>query len=131
MGSIAAKVLYLLVSGQNAFDGGEILSLRYRFLFALLEKPGSPKELMDALRQDKTNIAHLAAGLIKDDLIEKSVYRADRRRVRYELSENGRRVIDKALSDADARFANFLDSDTAANEAEQKIDEVLHLLSFL
>lgn len=121
----------MLAAGQNAFADSEILSLRYRFLFALLDKPRTPKELMDALGQDKTNVAHLAAGLLRENTIEKSVYRSDRRRIRYNLSEKGKAAIESALCRADGRFLNFLDSDSAMADAEQKIDEVLHILSFL
>ncbi|MCL2796865.1 MAG: MarR family transcriptional regulator [Firmicutes bacterium] len=131
MGGIAAKVLKLLAAGQNAFGSGEIQSLRHRFLFALLKNPCSPKELTELLKQDKTNIAHLAAGLLKDGLIEKSVYKSDRRRIRYSLDERGKAIIEKALAAADEKFANFLDSEKAAADAEQKLDDVLHLLSFL
>ena len=120
-----------MAAGQNAFGGGEFLSLRYRFLFELTKKPCAPIELTEALKQDKTNIAHLAAGLLKAGLIEKSVIVSDKRRVRYALTELGKAAIDKELTAADARFKGFLDSDKAWDEAEKKLSETLHLLSFL
>ena len=131
MSNIASKILELLIAGQNAFLNSDVLSLRNRFLFALTEKPRAPKELMDILKQDKSNVAHLAAGLEQDELIEKSVYLVDRRRVRYQLSEKGRESVEAALTEAEERFLNFLDTPQAVTEAEEKIDEVLYLLSFL
>jgi DNA-binding MarR family transcriptional regulator len=131
MSTIAAKVLELLTCGQNAFGDTDALSLKNRFLFALRDKSLSPAELCDRLRQDKTNVAHLAAGLIGDNLVEKSVLFADKRRVRYRLSTAGRERIERILEAAETRFRTLLGSDDLKADAEDKLDDVIRLFSFL
>ena|GEM_PF-3104488 len=128
---IAAKVLALIQSGQNAFVGTDLLHLKNRFLFALRDKPLPPKELCAVLKQDKTNIAHLAADLVMCGLIEKQLHKTDKRRIRYALTETGREKIDAALALADSALAKIIDGEAAAICAQEQIEGLLRLFSFL
>ncbi len=131
MSTVAEKVIELIEASQSAFAGADTLSLKNRFLFALKEKSLSPKEIGDRLRQDKTNVAHLAAAAMNDGLVEKSVLFADKRRVRYRLSPAGRDKVGRILSAAEARFTNFLNTPEQLSDAEDKLDELIRLFSFL
>jgi DNA-binding MarR family transcriptional regulator len=131
MAETASKIIEFIALAQCVFKDTGALTLKNRFLFALKDNPLSPKNLSDSIKQDKTNVAHLAADLLRDGLIIKSGFASDRRAVRYCLTDAGRAALNSVLLSAEKKLASLqvLDGDT--KRLETALDEALRLLSFL
>lgn len=133
MEKLSEKILTLLALGQKAFDGLDVdaLSLHSRFLFAIRYKSCSPSELIDTLSQHKSNLTHLANNVIADGLATKISETSDKRKISYAITDKGIEHIDNILKQAENKFTSFLDDESEYNDAKEKFDEIINILSYL
>lgn len=105
--------------------------LKEAFLFCLLDSPKPTRELIDALRMKKSNLALLANKCENEGLIIKQHTQTDGRLVRYALTDSGKAYIENVLGEVEKKFAHVLTDDKQVEDAKEKIDKVAEILSYL
>lgn len=135
MNSIGEKLIELRIATRYAcsIDGsnGAAVTLKTKLLYLLSQKPRTPLELMSRLCMVKSNLAILCNKAVKGELITKEKLDSDRRVVCYRLTPKGRDELNKTLNVIENEFKRILKSQQEYNESIDKIDAVIHLLSFL
>lgn len=128
----ASKIVELLLYTRKASNTSlGSFGLRERLLFCLRESPQPPRELMEALCMTKSNLALLAGKCIAEGLISKEKHAGDRRALSYSLTEKGEAEIDKLLGEIERKFATVLTDEEQKLKAEEELDSVIELLSYL
>lgn len=133
MEALSSKILELLICGQKVFLqlDQDALSLKNRFLFALKRGDNTPIELMETLKQDKSNLTHLAQNVMREGFAEKLQVASDKRKIMYALTEKGMEEIDAILQSAEEKLQTIIDDDEEYEALKIKIGEIINLLSFL
>ena len=132
MEDLAKKLAALHLQTRKALTVRDrTFGLKEAFLFNLLDAPKPTRELTDALRMKKSNLALLAIKCEKEGLIQKLRTQTDGRLVRYALTESGEAYITGVLTEVEKKFATVLTDETQMNGGSEKIDLILELLSYL
>jgi long-chain acyl-CoA synthetase len=121
-GRVAARLARQVEVGLSQVD----LSLpQYRILMFLDEGTTVPSQLADRLAVSRPTITSVVDGLVARGLVERRHQDADRRQVRHALTPAGRRLLDLADRNVDARLkeiAAHLDEPAQAREAFHGLD---------
>lgn len=135
MRSISEKLIALKIATRYACNidatSGSIVNLRVKLLYLLSVKPHTPQELIGKLCMAKSNLALLCGKAVKDGLIIKLKPVEDKRAVCYNITQKGRTLLNTTLGRIEDEFRRILTTEQEYNDSIKKIDEVLHLLSFL
>ena len=94
-----------LISDRIAEGKGEkagIFSNTYQILYILNRKEMvTPKELIAELNMAKSNLAILAKKMMKDGLIESHKDKSNKREIYYNITENGKEMLQEKLDNID------------------------------
>ncbi|MBO5344876.1 MAG: winged helix-turn-helix transcriptional regulator [Clostridia bacterium] len=94
-----------LISDRIAEGKGEkagIFSNTYQILYILNRKEKvTPKELIAELNMAKSNLAILAKKMMKDGLIESHKDKSNKREIYYNITENGKEMLQEKLDNID------------------------------
>ena len=135
MNSISEKLIELRIATRYACNAdaakGSAVTLKTKLLYLLSKKPHTPPELMSRLCMVKSNLAILCNKAISEELIEKQKLETDKRIVCYSITPKGKNLLNETLSILENEFKRILTSHKEYNDGIDKIDAVLHLLSFL
>lgn len=132
MEDLAKKLAALHIQTRKALTVHErTFGLKEAFLFCLLDSPKPTRELTDALRMKKSNLALLAVKCEKEELIEKMRNQTDGRLIRYKLTESGETYIKNVLSEVEKKFDTVLTDEKQVEGTNEQIDNVTEVLSYL
>ncbi|MBE5730495.1 MAG: MarR family transcriptional regulator [Clostridiales bacterium] len=73
------------------------LSLKTKILFLIRDKSLPPSDIISTLHLAKTNVALIAAEMIKEGLIVKEKSELDKRSVWYAITDKGKEYLDSRL----------------------------------
>ena len=107
------------------------IHLRTKVLYLLKERPVKASELIGTLSVAKPNVTALTNGLAADGLITKERSSNDRREITLTITEAGSAFLRERLDIIESGFKNILTSEEEYSAAEEDIDAVINLLSFL
>lgn len=129
---LVSKLIELTLYSRKATatDNGSF-GLKERLLFCLLESSLPTGELMERLCMVKSNFALLANKCISENLIVKQHKQADKRSLVYSLTDNGRQYIQEIMQQIAHKFDTVLTGEEQIADAENKLNEVTELLSYL
>lgn len=136
MTDIANKIIELRVAlrricmCESSEKGKSTLSLKTKVLF-LIEKGLSSKDIIATLNIAKTNLALITNSLAENGLITKRKKSRDRREKAYLLTDAGEDYLNECRENINSLFKSVITSDDDNDDACNKIDEVLNLLSFV
>jgi DNA-binding MarR family transcriptional regulator len=106
------------------------ITLKTKVLF-LIEQGNGTKDIILSLGIAKTNLALLTSSLSDEGLIVKKQKIDDKREKSYALTEKGKQHLDNVREKINLAFKTVITTDEEFDEAEQKIDAVLDLMSFI
>lgn len=129
---LSERIISLLLATRKA-SGTTVgaFGLRERFLFCLRNSPQPPRELMDALCMNKSNLALLAKSCIEDGFITKARKSDDMRTLTYSLTEKGNEYLSALLSEIERKFDTVITDEKEKTNACENLDGVIELLSYL
>lgn len=95
----------------------ELSLSQYRILMLLDQHPAGASKLAHHLAVSPPSVTAVVDGLVARGLVERQAQEADRRRVEHVLTAAGRRLLQEADAQVDARFgelASYLDRPESA-----------------
>lgn len=116
---------------ENAANKKSTINLRTKVLYLLKDRPVKASELIDTLSVAKPNVTALTNGLAADGLLTKERASLDRREITLTITEAGSTYLNERLDIIERGFKNILTSQEEYAAAEDDVDEVINLLSFL
>lgn len=100
-GSLISKIKWLIDSSFNASlrdNGINVSPEQWALLIVIKNNPGvSQSELATKAYKDKTNVTRIIDVLIKNNLIEKTDHKDDRRKYCINLTENGINTVNSVF----------------------------------
>ncbi len=136
MYDIADKIIHLRLNTRRVcMCEGEknkksTITLKTKVLFLIAQGNGT-KDIILSLGIAKTNLALLTSSLSDEGLIVKKQKIDDKREKSYALTEKGKQHLANVREKINLAFKTVITTDEEFEEAEQKIDAVLDLMSFI
>ncbi|MBE5732628.1 MAG: hypothetical protein E7353_06265 [Clostridiales bacterium] len=106
------------------------ITLKTKVLFLIAQGNGT-KDIILSLGIAKTNLALLTSSLSDEGLIVKKQKADDKREKSYALTEKGKQHLASVRERINLAFKTVITNDEEFEDAEQKIDAVLDLMSFI
>lgn len=100
-------------------------------MFCLRNSPQPPREIMDALCMNKSNLALLARSCIEDGYVIKARKSDDMRALSYSITEKGKEYLDSLLQEIERKFDTVITTENEKSAACENLDGVIELLSYL
>lgn len=95
---LTSKILGVYINEKMSEHGMDLTQNQYTLLKILMEKEGSTQnDLADLTERDKTSMARLVNIMESKRLISKVQGKVDRRKRRIYLTDEGKKVLQKAL----------------------------------
>lgn len=136
MYDIADKLIHLRLNTRRVcMCEGEknkksTITLKTKVLFLIAQGMGT-KDIILSLGIAKTNLALLTSSLSDEGLIVKKQKTNDKREKSYSLTEKGTRHLNEIRERINLAFKTVITTDEEFADAENKIDAVLDLMSFI
>jgi DNA-binding MarR family transcriptional regulator len=115
---------------ESAQSKKSTMNLKTKVLF-LIERGNATKDIIWNLNIAKTNLALITSALEHDGLITKTQKLRDKREKNYTLTDKGIKYLSERKEIINALFKTLITSESDLEDASNKIDEVLDLLSFV
>lgn len=115
---------------ENSEKGKNTMSLKTKILY-LIDKAFTTKDIIATLGIAKTNLALITTSLANDGLITKTQKSRDKREKSYALTVKGMDYLDERKDVINNAFKNVLTNEDDFDNAVEKFDEILKLLSFV
>jgi DNA-binding MarR family transcriptional regulator len=135
--SIAGNLVTVRMKLENICDGFDavcsskksLLTTRIKMLH-LLSREGklSPSIIISKIGVAKSNLAILAKGMIKDDLIEKIEDEFDRRVIYYNVTKAGKQLLDDSLKTINAQVCSCSLTNDKCKKLNKKLEEIIKIL---
>ena len=106
------------------------ITLKTKVLF-LIAQGLSTRDIIWSLAIAKTNLALLTSSLSDEGLIVKKQKANDKREKSYALTEKGKQHLASVREKINLAFKTVITNDEEFENAEQKINDVLDLMSFI
>ena len=106
------------------------ITLKTKVLFLIAQGNGT-KDIILSLGIAKTNLALLTSSLSDEGLIVKKQKANDKREKSYALTEKGKQYLASVREKINLAFKTVITNDEEFENAEQKINDVLDLMSFI
>lgn len=106
------------------------LSLKTKVLYLIAHDCG-PKDIQLILCIAKTNLALIAATLVKEGYAVKSRAYDDRRHVRYAVTGKGRKYLACCLDNIEKSFKEAFPDKESYDDALKKLEDALDVFSFI
>lgn len=106
------------------------ITLKSKVLFLIAQGNGT-KDIISSLGIAKTNLALLTSSLSDEGLIIKKQKSNDKREKLYQLTKKGEKHLADIKEKINLAFKTVITNDEEFSDAEEKIDAVLNLMSFV
>lgn len=103
---------------ETVFQESGISLPQYRLLVELARSPLRPGQVAAELGVTRPTVTSLVDGLERGGLLRRVAVRGDRRGVRLETTDAGRRALERAEAELGGRLARLVDERSAAAAAQ-------------